>query len=76
VRFALLTRNNIEHNSGQFLMVVEQSGIKRMSHVDYRPGWYVIRTCTCHMREPVTVGFPSRADAERVMALLISGETP
>ena len=64
--------NRIEHNSGQFLMVVNEHGIKR-PWPDAGPGWYVIRTCKCHMREPVTVAYPTRQDAERVMALLLNG---
>jgi hypothetical protein len=39
--------------------------------IEYRrSGWRVVRTCACHLREPVTMSFDSREEAIRALEAL------
>jgi hypothetical protein len=64
------------HNSGQYLAIIDQAGVRfaRGRGRAYRggnSGWYVIRTCPCHDRLPVTRRYDTREEAESVAAMLI-----
>lgn len=63
------------HNSRRWLVVrwLPKAGGPRQ--VPRRAGWYVVRTCKCHMGVPVTVPLPSEWRAERAMrAMLVASE--
>ena len=61
-----------EHNSADNLTVTYLWHPRQVPRVKRPPGWYVVRQCHCHYGHPVTVPFRSRADAERVMGLLLA----
>lgn len=65
------------HNSGQYLAVVDQTAVRfergRGRRSPAGPaGWYVIRTCPCHDRLPVTRRYVTRDEAEAAALLLIA----
>jgi hypothetical protein len=65
------------HNSGQYLAVVDQTGVlfargRGRFYAGGTTGWYVIRTCSCHDRLPVTRRYDIRETAEAAAAMLIA----
>lgn len=65
------------HNSGQYLAVVDQTAVLFARGYGRRSpggpaGWYVIRTCPCHDRLPVTRRYDTRDQAEAAALLLIA----
>jgi hypothetical protein len=65
------------HNSRRWLVV---RWLPRMGgrlpggrYVPFRSaGWYVVRTCKCHMGVPVTVPLPSEWRAERARRAMLA----
>jgi hypothetical protein len=60
-----------DHNSARWLRVEYRA--KRWGKIGWRfePGWFVVRTCPCHLNKPVTLALPDEAAAHRAMALLL-----
>jgi hypothetical protein len=58
------------HNSGQWLAIVDQDGIAGIGR-HRSPGWYVIRTCPCHYGKTITKCYETRERAEIVMRVML-----
>jgi hypothetical protein len=60
------------HNSARWLEVrwLESAG-GYCRYPPNREGWYVVRTCSCHRAEAVTVALKTEADAQRALRAML-----
>jgi hypothetical protein len=60
-----------EHNAARYLRVEWHDGETPQRGFQYPAGWYVVRTCPCHLGTPVTLPHPTREQAEHAMAAML-----
>lgn len=57
------------HNAAKWLEVVYLDAGE--FNLPFEPGWYVIRVCPCHFREPVTMAYPNKGRAEHARRVIL-----
>ena len=60
-----------DHNDARWLRVEYRTKRWGKKGWGFEPGWYVVRTCPCHLNRPVTLAKRDRESAEQAMAALL-----